>query len=223
MELRAKQYSLRERKQAKTKVSLAKDFLESLKKQKYEDISIKSICEKAEVSEGTFYNYFPQKTDLYNYILSLYQKKSILETDKKESRENPMKWTETYFYNIVNTVIDLGDLSNELFANMIRERAKPKKLKTSVLEFLYMFPEMRSEEIFDEIAREDEYEDCLDEIAEKITAERINTKNISSQDIATFLKSILGGISFLRILYKDEDINDIVKKQLAIFWDGIKK
>ncbi|MFA6637171.1 MAG: TetR/AcrR family transcriptional regulator [Candidatus Omnitrophota bacterium] len=213
---------LRERKQAKTKVNLAKDFLKSLTKQRYEDISIKSICEKAEVSEGTFYNYFPQKADLFNYIISLYYKRNIWETDRKESREDPVKWTEAYFYNIVNMVIDLGDLSNEIFANMIRERSKPKKINISVLEFLYMFPDVKGEWTFDEIPQEGSREDCLDEITEKIVSKKICKKDIKSQDMAAYLKSMLGGISFLRILYEDENINDIVKKQLSIFWDGIK-
>ena len=51
-------YSLRERKYAKTKISLANAFMERLKTKRFSDIAIKEVCENVEVSEGTFYNYF---------------------------------------------------------------------------------------------------------------------------------------------------------------------
>ena len=182
-----KEFSLRERKQAKMKVFLAKEFLGSLKEAKYEDVSIRSICEKAEVSEGTFYNYFSQKRDMFNYITSLYGIRKTLETNGMVSKDNPVHWLEVYFENTVKMMLEMGDLSNEILAIVIRERVKPQKTNITWLEFLYMFPEMEKEDEKD-FKNSFSIEDCLDDMVEKISAKVEFKNNISNRDIAISLK-----------------------------------
>lgn len=65
------EFSLRERKQAHTKIALLNAFIERLKNNRFDDISIKEICAEVQVSEGTFFNYFPQKLDVINYYVHL--------------------------------------------------------------------------------------------------------------------------------------------------------
>ncbi|NLE65671.1 MAG: TetR/AcrR family transcriptional regulator, partial [Elusimicrobia bacterium] len=60
--------SLREKKFVKTKVSLMQEFMKRLKSTRFSEISIKEVCETVEVSESTFYNYFPQKVDVVCYF-----------------------------------------------------------------------------------------------------------------------------------------------------------
>ncbi|MDD4956784.1 MAG: TetR/AcrR family transcriptional regulator [Candidatus Omnitrophica bacterium] len=211
--------SLRERKQAKTKVLLAQEFLNSLKDTKYEDVPIRSICERAEVSEGTFYNYFPQKADIFNYILTLYDAKSIMEADEVVSRKDPIKWIEKFFGNIVGIMLSLGNMTNEIFAVILKERFKPQKISIPHLEFLYMFPEMEGKGAMRDIS----HEDCLEEIANEAILKGLIKDTFTKRDMVTYLKSILGGLPFMRIVYKDEEIANIVSKQLLIFWNGVRK
>ena len=35
-------------------------------------MSIKEICEEVQISEGTFFNYFPKKNDILNYFIALW-------------------------------------------------------------------------------------------------------------------------------------------------------
>lgn len=63
---------LRERKAAQTKVALMNVFLEQLETKKMDEIAVKAVCERIPVSEVTFYNYFPRKTDLISFHLRLW-------------------------------------------------------------------------------------------------------------------------------------------------------
>lgn len=55
---------LRERKKAKTRAAIQHAALELIRQQGYEATTIEQIVEAAEVSESTFYRYFPTKQDL---------------------------------------------------------------------------------------------------------------------------------------------------------------
>jgi len=64
--------SLRERKFAKTKLALLKAAVERLREKSMDQIPVKELCEEAEVSEATFFNYFPKKDDLLHYFVQLW-------------------------------------------------------------------------------------------------------------------------------------------------------
>jgi len=66
-----KDYSLRQIKHAKTRIAIMDAFIKRLEKTRFDDIAIREICKSVEISEGTFFNYFPQKIDIVNYYVSL--------------------------------------------------------------------------------------------------------------------------------------------------------
>ena len=216
----AKDTSLRERKQAKTKIFIVKEFLEKLKETKYENISIRSICEKAEISEGTFYNYFPQKIDLFNYSITLYGTKGIMETNEKVSKDAPIKWIKAYFENAVSMIIDMGNLSNEIMVTLIRERVKPQKMQITKLEFMNMFPEIKNIDAFQDALS---MEECFDEVVETMSQKNLFKKDIATIDVCIALKLIFGGIPLVSAVYPDQKLDDIVKKQISIVLQGVLK
>ena len=66
------QLSLREKKYAKTKLALLDAATERIGEKTFDAISVKELCEQAEVSEATFFNYFPKKQDLLSYFIQLW-------------------------------------------------------------------------------------------------------------------------------------------------------
>jgi AcrR family transcriptional regulator len=56
--------SLRERKKAKTRAAIQQHTLRLFKEQGYEATTVSQIAEAAEISESTFFRYFPTKEDL---------------------------------------------------------------------------------------------------------------------------------------------------------------
>lgn len=55
---------LRERKKAKTRATIQEHALHLFREQGYDQTTIEQICGAAEVSESTFYRYFPTKEDV---------------------------------------------------------------------------------------------------------------------------------------------------------------
>ncbi|MBK6808527.1 MAG: TetR/AcrR family transcriptional regulator [Sandaracinaceae bacterium] len=64
---------LRERKFARTKVALLESAMRRVREgRRLDTISVKEICAEAQVSEATFFNYFPKKSDLLLYYVQLW-------------------------------------------------------------------------------------------------------------------------------------------------------
>ena len=58
---------LRERKKQKTKAAIQRAAMRLFKKQGYEETTVEQIAAAAEISESTFFNYFPSKEDVVVY------------------------------------------------------------------------------------------------------------------------------------------------------------
>ncbi len=63
---------LRERKTARAKLALLDAVVARLGEGSLESIPVKELCAAAEVSEPSFFNYFPKKTDLLVYFIQLW-------------------------------------------------------------------------------------------------------------------------------------------------------
>jgi len=63
---------LRQKKFARTRLGLATALSSALAEQPLSEISVKALCREAEVSEATFFNYFPGKQDLMGYLAQLW-------------------------------------------------------------------------------------------------------------------------------------------------------
>lgn len=68
----AQGFSLRERKFAKTRLTLAEIMTAQLEHASLDELSVKALCERAQISEATFFNYFPKKQDLIVYLDTLW-------------------------------------------------------------------------------------------------------------------------------------------------------
>jgi AcrR family transcriptional regulator len=60
--------SLRQRKFAKTRLALAEAVTHHLEAAPFDTLSVKALCERVQISEATFFNYFPRKEDLIVYL-----------------------------------------------------------------------------------------------------------------------------------------------------------
>jgi AcrR family transcriptional regulator len=59
-----KQFPLRDRKKAVTRLAILDAVINRLDGKPLADITIEEICEDVQISRGTFFQYFPQKTDV---------------------------------------------------------------------------------------------------------------------------------------------------------------
>lgn len=59
---------LRERKAARTRLNLARALAAQLEHHSLDAVAVRDLCTEVEISEATFFNYFPRKTDLLAYL-----------------------------------------------------------------------------------------------------------------------------------------------------------
>lgn len=69
---RYEDFPLRARKRARTRVKLVEALLARLTEHPLDAIPVSALCRDAEISEATFFNYFPTKTDLLTHYVQLW-------------------------------------------------------------------------------------------------------------------------------------------------------
>ncbi len=68
----SKKPGLRERKFARTRLKLTQALARRLEQSSLEEVVVRDLCDDVEVSEATFFNYFPRKLDLLDYYTQLW-------------------------------------------------------------------------------------------------------------------------------------------------------
>ncbi len=211
-------YSLREKKYAKTKIALARAFLERLKSTRFADISIKEVCSAVEVSEGTFYNYFPNKIELVRYFKKLTFLKVTWEVEKKEQQVEPLKMIE-YAFDLIAIEIGPPFLFYETISLFTAERTKPSEGQAlSDAEKYFAFPEYNDIEKVKIV----NIENLFSELINKGQQKGIISKEIKTSDILINLMTILIGVPLTIEIEDFDKINKLYRNQLALLWKAVK-
>ncbi len=133
-----KRIPLREKKHAQTKVALAREFTESLKKTRYEQISIAGLCRKVQICEATFYNYFSQKLHLVAYALGLLEAGIVREACHATKSHAGLRRIEEIFI-VSSRVMRASPLFNEFAAIVARETLDSSVVRATSLELRCAF------------------------------------------------------------------------------------
>jgi len=78
--------SLREKKKARTKLTLLQAGLELIGEGTFRNVLVEDICQRAEVSKVTFFKFFPQKEDMLVYFMSIWQAERFVELEDSPIR-----------------------------------------------------------------------------------------------------------------------------------------
>lgn len=135
-------FSLRERKHAQTKIALAQAVMERLRTKRLKDISVKEVCETIPVSEVTFYNYFPKKTDVLVYILQLWRLEMQWHLLVWEGKKSNLEVIETYFDFAARGVEEYPGVMAEALAYFTQKRGCVHFDDLSSAEKILAFPEL---------------------------------------------------------------------------------
>lgn len=208
--------TLREIKHAKTKVALAITFMKKLESTPLDNISIKEVCETAEVSEGTFYNYFPQKINVIRYGISLMTLRIIAEARKKAGRGKPALFIYALF-DVVAKEFGKSYLLYELTSIVIREKDSFEHVGISDLEKNYAFLGCREVNYNETMSLEDALKDALHQAVHN---EDIDQK-IKIDDVVMMLLTILVGTPLAVRFRNTRKIGAQYRKQLTYIFRAI--
>lgn len=136
--------TLREYKYAKTRADIWEAFLDLVNIKEFETININEVCEKAHVSRGTFFNYFPSKEHLYTYYGWCFCADLYVYL-KDDSRKN-LSCKEKIMLIFNFTVLEDGKNNNQFakFINHILRRDFNiiNEVKYTKVDFLYRYPDL---------------------------------------------------------------------------------
>lgn len=179
-------FSLRKINYVKTRTTILKTAANLLKQEEFSDITVDEICQKAQISRGTFFNYFPTKEHIFHYYLRIFTIRIALRMkewpedlsfhEKVEQIYNWFKEDKQYakfFNNYINFILYVGEKSNEM--------------KLIDAEFVYFFNGITEEEYAD-------YNELtLGQLFEKVCKEASEKGEIVLQDSPEALSSMLIG------------------------------
>jgi len=211
-------YSLRERKYAKSKIALARAFVERLKIHRFEEISISELCASMDMSEGTFFNYFPQKLDLVHYIGSLFGVHIIWKTYQTADKK--------YYLNLIDTVFDNmaenfknPNLVYNIISTVIGQQQVPHTIKITQAEKYFAFPDCAGIEDISPPAPL--FEDYFSEILKKAIKNKELPETTNVSDTVLFLKAIMAGIPLAIKREKIKDLKFWNRKMLKLLWKAL--
>jgi len=214
--METKEYSLRERKHAQTKIALMNAFIKRLERTRFEEISIREICKIVEVSEGTFFNYFSAKIDIIHYYSSLVFLKVFWKAQKESPTGKHLAFIEAIFKNVA-VEISNGNIIYPMLSIMIMQKEKPKVAVVSDIEKRFLFPDCPGIEnvpikFIDAILA-----DCLN--AAYKNGELPRTTKIDDAQIS--LMTILGGTVLATRFTNTKDQTYDFMRQLRLLWKGM--
>lgn len=214
--MKAKGCSLREKKYARTKIAIMNAFMERLKHSRFEDISIKKVCGDAEVAEGTFFNYFPEKIDVIRYYLFLTTAKIVWKARRETPAGSYLLLIDTVFRQLAEEVYN-NNLTYQIISVLLAQNERPRKITISALEKKLVFPDCPGIEETSPVLFEEWFRECV--ILAQKNGEIPETVNVD--DLVISLMTIMCG-TLLAIRFVDSDSRGChYTRQLQALWRGV--
>jgi AcrR family transcriptional regulator len=214
--MRGKEYPLRAIKHAKTRLAIMRAFMERLKRDRFESISVAKVCEDAEVAQGTVFNYFPVKIDVLAYYLRLTMAKMIGTAERKSVAGKYLAKIEAVFSQ-VSKEWENSNLSCQILSVLLGQTERPKWVEISGVEKRMAFP--RCEGI------EETADECFGGWLKKCISSAIKSGELppkaDQSDILVSLTTLMFG-TFLSVRFHGCGRRDYhYKRQLHILWNSM--
>jgi AcrR family transcriptional regulator len=199
------------------KLAIMNVFVGRLEKSRFEDISIREICSRVEISEGTFFNYFPAKIDIINYYMHLRFLEVIWKARNEMSRGEGALALIGAVFNKTAEELKNPNAIYQMISVLLIQKTKPEELVIPDIEKRIAFPDYGGIESIASTRIEDFLEQCLKEAVKN--GELPGDVNID--DVMVSLMAILGG-TLLAIKFVDiKDRTYHYTRQLRLLWKGL--
>jgi len=210
---------LRARKRARTRLALVSAMLERLCERTIEEIQVSELVEAAEISQGTFFNYFPSKADLLTHFIQLWSLRMCAVARRiREKTDGALAAVEALFVATANEVAAHPKVMLEIIAHQAR---MPTDLQLEPIE-----PAERM--LF--LPGEDDVESLSDgglgELLPPLLREAIANGELPASCDADMLTlavaSVFFGVPLLVATRRPESIAFLYRLELALVWAGAR-
>ncbi len=209
---------LRQRKFARTRLALARVLADALGKDGFEEIPVKRLCRAAEVSEATFFNYFPRKQDLMTYLAHLWVLELGWHVQRAKGEAQGLAVVDKLFAEVARTCERRPGVLAELLAWIARGGALNNTLEVSDLEKQLAFPELQGVEAIP-IKGIDAW---LLPSVEAAIARGDLPENTLVPLLLNLLLSVLFGVPLTLLAVDPARIAPVYRQQLALVLAGVR-
>lgn len=207
---------LRERKFAKTKISLVKAALGRLEEVSLDEVSVRDLCEVVEVSEATFFNYFIKKSELLDYYIQLWMLE--LGWHMRQADTRGLEAIATVFDRVARQFEQQPGAMVEVVAHQARRRGKAVSPGISEAERQMAFPDLAGIEDVPVMGLDRLW---LHGVEQAIGAGQL-PPNTHQATVLVGLAAIFYGVPMALAATNPATIASMYRQQLNIYWVGVK-
>jgi AcrR family transcriptional regulator len=210
--------SLRERKFARTRLALADAASGHLEAASFETLSVKSLCERIQISEATFFNYFPKKDDLIVYLDRLWTLELNWYGQQAMQLQQGLTVIEAMFRYTSIQIQKKPGLMGEIIAHEARSRERHPGPEITVAERMLAFSDLEGIETLPD--------DSLDGLLRGSLQTAIEQgelpENTAIAAAMVGLVSIFYGVPLALQYSNPAAISTMYRQQLELLWKGLR-
>jgi AcrR family transcriptional regulator len=205
--------SLREKKLIKTKYALAIAFAQKLQTETFDSISIKDVCSQTDISEASFYNYFPQKIDVLSFLLKVKIFK-IFYTIKPLQQHLPFKKCIEKTFSLLVDEIKHPFIFFEVLSLVGKHKCQMASFPLSLEELQCLYPECEDVSNIRLVPLKEFFEELIEYAMQKKEMAETTDKQALSQ----FLISLFIGVPLALSIDEFPQLIEIYRKHLSLVW-----
>ncbi|WP_010166679.1 TetR/AcrR family transcriptional regulator [Candidatus Epulonipiscium viviparus] len=138
-------FTLRKINFVKTRTTILNSVKYLLEHKDFGDITVDEICQKAQISRGTFFNYFSTKEHIFNYFLRIFTIKITLQIQKWDNNQT-FKNKLAQIYNWFQEEKDYPKFLDSYASFLLSVGEESNEMKLTDAEFVFFFPEISETE-----------------------------------------------------------------------------
>ncbi|MGL4799426.1 MAG: TetR/AcrR family transcriptional regulator [Cellulosilyticaceae bacterium] len=122
----------------KTRTTILKAVSHLLKEKEFSSITVDEICSRAQISRGTFFNYFSTKEHVFHYYLRIFTVRVALRI-KQWPEDMPFKEKVEEIYKWFNEETQYSRFVDSYISFLLNVGEKNNEMKLTDAEFVYFF------------------------------------------------------------------------------------
>jgi len=211
-----KKPGLRQRKFARTRLKLTQALVRRLEQSSLEEVVVRDLCDDAEVSEATFFNYFPRKLDLLDYYTQLWMLELGWRCHTSEARG--VAAIAVSFDFMATSFQNQSGVMGEMIARQALLRDKPQPIEIGLAERQIAYPEYEG---IEQLPVGGVDKAWLPALEQAIRSDELPA-NVHIPTVMVGLASIFYGVPLVLRQSNLNGISAAYRQQLMVFWSGVR-
>ncbi|MFV1972250.1 MAG: TetR family transcriptional regulator [Thiohalobacterales bacterium] len=210
--------TLRERKFARTRLALAAAVTRHLESAPLDNLSVKALCDQVQISEATFFNYFPRKDDLVAYLDKLWSLELNWYGGQAAQQQHGLAVIEALFRYTSIQIQKKPGLMAEIIAYEARDREHAPRPEITLAERVMAFPDLEGIDASEQDRLETLFKAALQQAMKRGEL----PENTLMPAAMVGLVSIFYGVPLAIQHSNPASIGAMYRQQLELLWAGLR-